>query len=81
MGMEMRPLEDEELYQHQITTGQDFSRLLSNYMKGAGKLKDNIITTSGRSKSMHKTNIQKMWTTAQAISKGKNMNNWIKNNE
>ena len=81
MGMEMRPLEDEELYQHQITTGQEFSRLLSNYMKGAGKLKDNIITTSGRSKSMHKTNIQKMWTTAQAISKGKNMNNWIKNNE
>jgi hypothetical protein len=81
IGTIKEALNDENLYQHQITTGQEFSRLLSNYMNGAGKVKDNINTYSGRSKSMHKTNIQKMWIAAQAISRGKNMNNWIKNNK
>lgn len=81
IGRNMEPLNDENLYQHQITTGQEFSRLLNNYMRGRGTIDDKIITTSGRSQSMHKSNIQKMWTAAQAISKRKNMSNWKKNNQ
>ena len=79
IGNEMRTLTDDELYQHQITTGQEFSRMLTNYIKGQGQLEDRILTTSGRSQSMHKMNIQKMWRAAQAKSKLKNVNTWRNN--
>ncbi len=79
VGNEMRTLTDDELYQHQITTGQEFSRMLTNYIKGQGQLEDRILTTSGRSQSMHKMNIQKMWRAAQAKSKLKNVNTWRNN--
>ena len=76
IGRDMRPLTDEELYQHQVTTGQEFNKLIIKYMKGRGKLEDKILTYSGRSQSMHKTNISKMWSAAQAKSKLKNKKSW-----
>ena len=72
----MRTLTDDELYQHQITTGQEFNKLITKYMKGRGRLEDKILTYSGRSQSMHKMNISKMWTAAQAKSKLKNKKSW-----
>ena len=76
IGRDMRTLTDDELYQHQITTGQEFNKLITKYMKGRGRLEDKILTYSGRSQSMHKMNISKMWTAAQAKSKLKNKKSW-----
>ena len=79
IGNEMRTLTDDELYQHQKTTGQEFSAMLTRYIAGKGRMEDRILTVSGRSQSMHKMAIQKMWTAAQAKSKLKNMNTWRNN--
>lgn len=79
IGNQFRELEPDELYQHQLTTGQEFSKMLEKYIKTAGE--DRIITTSGRSESKHKRNIQKMWRAAQSKSKIKNMKTWKSNNE
>ena len=79
IGKEMRTLTDEELYQHQITTGQEFNRLLTKYINGRGKQDDKILTYSGRSQSKHKMAIAKLWTAAQAKSKLKNKKNWRNN--
>lgn len=79
IGNQFRELEPDELYQHQSTTGKEFSKMLEKYIKTAGE--DKIVTTSGRSESKHKRNIQKMWRAAQSKSKIRNMKTWRSNND
>jgi hypothetical protein len=76
VGRDLRVLEPEELYQHQQTTGIEFSKMLVRYMNGRGKKDDKILTHTGKSQSIHKKAISKMWTAAQAKSKLKNRKAW-----
>lgn len=76
VGRDLRVLEPEELYQHQQTTGLEFSKMLVRYMNGRGKMDDKILTHTGKSQSIHKKSIAKMWTAAQAKSKLKNQKVW-----
>ena len=76
IGKNLRVLEPEELYQHQKTTGEYFSIMLTNYMNGQGKMDDKILTHTGKSQSIHKKAIGRMWQGAQAKSKLKNKKAW-----
>ena len=50
--------------------------MLVRYMNGRGKKDDKILTHTGKSQSIHKKAIAKMWTAAQAKSKLKNQKVW-----
>lgn len=76
IGGEMRTLEPEELYQHQVTTGKIFSEKLKNYINGRGQMDKKILTNKGRSESVHKKVISRLWTASQARSRRLNKKNW-----
>jgi len=81
IGSMMRELTDDELYNHTITTGKEFKRLLTNYVNGRGKQLDRVTVKRGQSASMHRDNIKKLWRSAQNKSKLINRRSWIQNNK
>ena len=78
IGRDLRILEPEELYQHQKSTGEFFSIMITKYMNGRGKQDDRIKTYTGKSQSTHKKTIAKLWAAAQAKSRLKNRKAWKK---
>ena len=76
IGRNLRVLEPEELYQHQKSTGEFFSKMLTKYMNGAGKRDRDVLTYTGKSKSIQKIIIGRMWAGAQAKSRYKNKKIW-----
>ena len=64
------------MYQHQITTGQEFSKLLRKYM--AKNPEEKIILKQGQSSSTVRNVIKRLWTIAQNKSFAKNKNSWKK---
>ncbi len=76
IGSQYRELTDDEMYQHQITTGQEFSKLLRKYM--AKNPEEKIILKQGQSSSTVRNVIKRLWTIAQNKSFAKNKNSWKK---
>ena len=64
------------MYQHQITTGQEFSKLLKRYI--ATNPEEKIVLKQGKSSSTVRNVIKRLWTVAQNSSVGKNINSWKK---
>ena len=79
IGGEMRALEPEEYYQHQKTTGIEFNLMLQDYMDTVGDSEDTVLLKRGKSASMRRKTILKLYTIAQNRSRGMNMSKWIQN--
>ena len=78
IGRDMRELTDDELYQHQITSGREFKKLLREYVAKAEKRPDYIRLKRGQSSSMHRDVIKRLWTVAQNKSLKLNRSKFLK---
>jgi hypothetical protein len=80
IGTEMTTLSPEQLYVHQKSTGVAFNELLRGYMSNASD-EDLVLLKRGKSSSIHRKVIMKLYTVAQNVSKANNNSKWAQENE